>query len=153
MIPRAEFVPNDTDVTDLVKRIDAASKIVIMAGAEARGTADLLSALSDRLKAPLIHSVRGKEILPYSDQRWMGGIGMIGTKPVYQAVQDWHDLFLMVGTDYPYSNFLPQKPVVVQIDERAEVAGRRAPIRFGRRRFGTVRHSSWCSIGSRPKRR
>ena len=130
LIPRAEVVPNEVDVAALVKRIDAASKIVIMAGAGARGTAELLCALSDRLKAPLIHSVRGKEILPYNDPRWMGGIGMIGTKPVYHAVQDC-DLFLMVGTDYPYSNFLPQKPVVVQIDERAEVLGRRAPTVLG----------------------
>jgi pyruvate dehydrogenase (quinone) len=128
--PRAEIVPNEAGVADLVKRIDVASRIVIMAGAGARGTAELLRALSDRLKAPLIHSVRGKEILSYNDSRWMGGLGMIGTKPVYHAVQDC-DLLLMVGTDYPYSNFLPQKPTVVQIDERAEVLGRRAPTELG----------------------
>jgi pyruvate dehydrogenase (quinone) len=40
----------------------------------------------DRLKAPLIHSVKGKDIMPYDDARWMGGIGMIGTKAVYNAV-------------------------------------------------------------------
>jgi pyruvate dehydrogenase (quinone) len=41
---------------------------------------------SDRLKAPLIHSVKGKDIMPYDDPRWMGGIGMIGTKADYHAV-------------------------------------------------------------------
>jgi len=128
--PRTEIIPNDADVAALVKHIDAASKIVIMAGAGARGTGDLLAALSDRLGAPLIHSLRGKETLPYDDPRWMGGIGMIGTKPNYQAAQEC-DLFLMVGTDYPYSVFLPQKPVVVQIDDRPEVLGRRAPTVLG----------------------
>ena len=49
------------------------------------GAADELRALSDRLKAPLIHSVKGKDIMPYDDPRWMGGIGMIGTKADYNA--------------------------------------------------------------------
>jgi pyruvate dehydrogenase (quinone) len=60
----------------------------------------------------------------------MGGIGMIGTKPVYNAVMEC-DLFLMVGTDYPYSEFLPSKKVVMQIDERPQVLGRRAPTVLG----------------------
>jgi thiamine pyrophosphate-dependent acetolactate synthase large subunit-like protein len=55
---------------------------------------------------------------------------MIGTKPVYQAVQHC-DLLLMVGTDYPYSNFLPTKVQVIQIDERPQVLGRRAPTALG----------------------
>ena len=60
-----------------------------------------LRALSDRLKAPLIHSVKGKDIMPYDDPHWMGGIGMIGTKAVYNAVHAlrsaadaWHRLSL-----------------------------------------------------------
>ena len=59
--------------------------------------------------------------MPYDDPHWMGGIGMIGTKAVYNAVMT-SDLFLMLGTDYPYSEFLPHKGVVVQIDERARSA-------------------------------
>jgi thiamine pyrophosphate-dependent acetolactate synthase large subunit-like protein len=101
-----------------------------MCGAGCRGAADLLRALSDRLKAPLVHSVRGKELMAYDDPRWMGGLGMIGTKAVYNAVQTC-DLLLMVGTDYPYSNFLPAKGNVIQIDERAQVLGRRAPTALG----------------------
>jgi pyruvate dehydrogenase (quinone) len=128
--PRSEISPNETDVADMVRRIDAAGSVVIMCGAGCRGTADLLRALSDRLKAPLIHSVRGKEIMAYDDPCWMGGLGMIGTKPVYRAAQHC-DLLLMVGTDYPYSNFLPDKGTVIQVDERAQVLGRRAPTVLG----------------------
>jgi pyruvate dehydrogenase (quinone) len=101
-----------------------------MCGAGCRGTADLLRALSDRLKAPLIHSVRGKELMAYDDPRWMGGLGMIGTKPVYNAAMHC-DLLLMVGTDYPYSNFLPTSGKVVQIDVRPQALGRRAPTVLG----------------------
>src|ERR1700747_3655207 len=94
--------------------------------------------LSDRLKAPLIHSVKGQDIIPYDYQRGMCGIGMIGTKADYHAVMHC-DLFLMLGTDYPYSEFLPRKGAVIQVDERARVIGRRAPTELGV--IGSVRQT------------
>ena len=128
--PRSEFPAAAADIDDMAQRIDRAGSVVIMCGAGCRDAADLLRALSDRLKAPLIHSVLGKELMAYDDPRWMGGLGMIGTKPVYRAVQHC-DLLLMVGTDYPYSNFLPTRTTVIQIDRRPQVLGRRAPTVLG----------------------
>lgn len=128
--PRSEFAASAEDVARVASRINAAGNILIMCGNGCHGAAAELQALSDRLKAPLIHSVKGQDIMPYDDPHWMGGIGFIGSKPVYNAVMG-ADLLLMVGTDYPYSNFLPNRPVVVQIDERPEVLGRRAPTALG----------------------
>ncbi len=128
--PRPEIAPNPEDVARMASRIDAAGSILILCGVGCHGAAAELRALSDRLKAPLIHSVKGQDIMAYDDPRWMGGIGMIGSKPVYNAVMS-AELLLMVGADYPYSNFLPSKPVVVQIDERPEALGRRAPTVLG----------------------
>jgi thiamine pyrophosphate-dependent acetolactate synthase large subunit-like protein len=128
--PKSEFAAEADDVARIVQQIDRAGSVVIMCGAGCRGAADLLRALSDRLKAPLVHTFRGKELMPYDDPRWMGGLGMIGTKAAYHAVQNC-DLLLMVGTDYPYSNFLPTKNTVIQIDERPQVLGRRAPTALG----------------------
>jgi pyruvate dehydrogenase (quinone) len=128
--PRPEIVPNEPDIAQMAERIDAVANVVIMCGAGCRGAAEPLRALSDRLKAPMVHSVRGKEILAYDDPRWMGGLGTIGTKAVYNAVQHC-DLLLMIGTDYPYSNFLPAKGNVIQIDERPRVLGRRTPTVLG----------------------
>jgi pyruvate dehydrogenase (quinone) len=128
--PRPEIAASAEDVARIASRIDAARSVLIMCGSGCHGAAAELQALSDRLKAPLIHSVKGKDIMPYDDPHWMGGIGFIGSKPVYNAVMR-ADLLLMVGTDYPYSNFLPDRPVVVQIDERPEVLGRRAPTALG----------------------
>src|ERR1700724_1662126 len=128
--PRSEFTASESDVAEIARRIDKAGSVVIMCGAGCRGAADLLRALSDRLKAPLIHTFRGKELMAYDDPRWMGGLGMIGTKAVYHAVQNC-ELLLMIGTDYPYSNFLPSKGAVIQIDERPQVLGRRAPTALG----------------------
>ena len=130
LVPRGEILPNDAAVFEAALRIDEAESVVIMCGHGALGTAELLRALSDKLKAPLVHSVRGKEIMAFDDPRWMGGLGMIGTKPVYDAVHDC-DLLVMVGTDYPYSNFLPTKEHVIQIDERAQALGRRTPTALG----------------------
>jgi pyruvate dehydrogenase (quinone) len=128
--PRPEIVASEADIAEMARRVDEAGSIVIMCGAGCHGAAEELRALSDRLKAPLIHSVKGKDIMPYDDPRWMGGIGMIGTKADYHAVMHC-DLFVMLGTDYPYSEFLPRESVVIQVDERARVLGRRTPTALG----------------------
>jgi pyruvate dehydrogenase (quinone) len=128
--PRPELAASAADVTEIARRIDAADSVLIMCGDGCHGAENELRALSDRLKAPLIHSVKGKDIMPYDDPRWMGGIGMIGTKAVYNAVMTC-DLLLMLGTDYPYSEFLPRKGSVIQVDDRARVLGRRAPTELG----------------------
>jgi pyruvate dehydrogenase (quinone) len=128
--PRPEIAASEADIAEIARRIDDAGRIVIMCGAGCHGAAEELRALSDRLKAPLIHSVKGKDIMPYDDPCWMGGIGMIGTKPVYHAARHC-DLFLMLGTDYPYSEFLPREGAVIQVDDRARAIGRRTPTELG----------------------
>jgi pyruvate dehydrogenase (quinone) len=142
--PRPEIVASEEDIAETARRIDEAGSIVIMCGAGCHGAADELRALSDRLKAPLIHSVKGKDIMPYDDPCWMGGIGMIGTKADYHAVMHC-DLFLMLGTDYPYSVFLPRNGAIIQIDERARVLGRRAPTKLGV--IGSVRPAVRSLLG------
>jgi thiamine pyrophosphate-dependent acetolactate synthase large subunit-like protein len=128
--PPPERAASEADIAEIARRIDQAGSVMIMCGAGCHGATEELRALSDRLKAPLNHSVKGKDIMPYDDPRWMGGIGMIGTKAVYNAIMQC-DLLLMVGTDYPFSDFLPSKGNVIQIDERAQALGRRAPTAFG----------------------
>lgn len=128
--PRGELAASAAEIAEVAGRIDAAGSVVVMCGAGCQGAAKELRALADRLKAPLIHSVKGQDIIAYDDPRWIGGIGMIGTKAVYTAMMSC-DLLLMLGTDYPYSEFLPQKGAVIQIDDRARVLGRRAPTALG----------------------
>ncbi len=128
--PRAEFAPSEADVADIARRLDAARSVVVLCGAGCHGAAEELRAFSDRLKAPLIHSVKAKDIMPYDDPHWMGGIGMIGTKADYNAVMHC-DLLLVLGSDYPFSEFLPSKGSVIQVDERPEALGRRTPTALG----------------------
>jgi pyruvate dehydrogenase (quinone) len=128
--PQPERAASDADIREIASHIDRAGNVVIMCGAGCQGAAEELRALSDRLKAPLIHSVKGKDIMAYDDPHWMGGIGMIGTKADYNAIMHC-DLLVMAGTDYPYSEFLPTKGAVIQIDERPQALGRRAPTALG----------------------
>lgn len=122
--PSPELTAHPEDIDKINHYIEQTNDIVIMYGAGCHGLADELRALSEKLKAPLIHSVKGKDILPYDDSHCIGGIGMIGTKPSYHAVMNC-GLLLMIGTDYPFSEFLPPKGTVIQIDERPEALGRR----------------------------
>jgi pyruvate dehydrogenase (quinone) len=87
--PRPELMASEDDIAEIARRIDQAGqrRDHVRRRMPWRRRSKL-RALSDRLKAPLIHSVKGKDIMPYDDPRWMGGIGMIGTKPVYNAIMD-----------------------------------------------------------------
>jgi pyruvate dehydrogenase (quinone) len=72
--PRPELAASAADVAEMARQIDAAANIVIMCGGGCQGAADELRGLSDRLKVPLIHSVKGKDIMSYNDTGWMSGI-------------------------------------------------------------------------------
>ena len=128
--PRPEVAPAPADIDAAAALIEKAETIAIFCGAGCRGAEAELAALSDQLRAPLLHSYRAKELFPYDDPRWMGGVGLIGGRPGVDAVAD-AELLLMLGTDYPYSEFLPAHGKVIQIDERPFVLGRRTPVALG----------------------
>ena len=128
--PRPEVAPAPEDIAGAAAMIDAAESIAIFCGAGCRGAEGELVQLAHRLKAPLMHTYRAQELLPYSDPRWIGGVGLIGGRAGVDAVND-ADLLVMLGTDYPYADFLPKHGRVIQIDERAFALGRRAPIALG----------------------
>jgi pyruvate dehydrogenase (quinone) len=128
--PRPEIAPAPADIEAAAAMIGEAASVAVFCGAGCRGAESELASLSDRLRAPLLHTYRAKELLPYDDPRWMGGVGLVGGKPGVDAVAD-AELLLMLGTDYPYSEFLPRHGRVVQIDERPVALGRRAPVALG----------------------
>jgi pyruvate dehydrogenase (quinone) len=128
--PRLDVAPSPADIAAAAAQIAEAESVAILCGAGCRGSESGLVALSDRLKAPLMHTYRAKELLPYDDPHWIGGVGLIGGKAGVDAVVE-ADLLIMLGTDYPYSEFLPTHGRVIQIDERAAALGRRAPVALG----------------------
>src|SRR5579871_5909871 len=142
--PPPERAADIAEIDELARRLETARKVVILCGAGCRGAADELRALSDRLKAPLVHSLKGKDIMAHDDPRWMGGLGVVGTKPVYNAVMRC-DLLFMVGTDYPFREFLPTEAAIIQLDDRPQALGRRAPTALGV--VGSVRPSLALLLG------
>jgi pyruvate dehydrogenase (quinone) len=127
---RPEMAPSPEDISSAAQLIAHAKTIAVFCGAGCRGAEAELVRLSDRLKAPLMHTYRGKDLMPYHDPHWIGGVGLIGGKPGVEALSA-ADLLLMLGTDYPYTDFLPKHGHVIQVDERAFALGRRTPVALG----------------------
>jgi pyruvate dehydrogenase (quinone) len=128
--PRQEVTPAEADIAAAAALIDKAGSIAIFAGNGCRGALPELAALADMLHAPVAHTFRAKDLAPFGDPRWIGGVGLIGGAPGVDALAD-ADLVLMLGSDYPYSEFLPKHGNVVQVDERAFALGRRTDIALG----------------------
>ncbi len=128
--PRPEVAPSPGDIAAAARLIEEAKSVAVLCGAGCRGSEAELIELSDRLKAPLMHTYRAQDMLPFDDPRWSGGVGLIGGRAGLDAVKG-AELLLMLGTDYPYGEWLPQGGNVIQIDERAFVLGRRAKVKLG----------------------
>jgi len=125
--PRPEFLAADADLDAAARIINDSESVVIFVGFGARGAKAEVAALAQKLNAPIVHTYRALDVFPFDDPQVIGGLGLIGSKAGYDAIHSC-DVLIMIGTDYPYSNFLPQKAKVIQIDERAAVIGRRLPV-------------------------
>ena len=125
--PRPDFAPQDSDLDAAAKLIDDAKSVVLFVGNGARGAKSQIAALAKKLHAPIVHTYRALDVFPFEDEHVIGGLGLIGSRAGYDAIHAC-DVMVMIGSDYPYVEFLPQKTRVVQIDERANVIGRRLPV-------------------------
>jgi pyruvate dehydrogenase (quinone) len=107
-------------------------RITILCGSGCQGAHDELIALGERLKAPMVHALRGKEHVEWDNPYDVGMTGLIGFSSGYYAMRDC-DVLLMLGTDFPYRQFYPEGHGVriAQVDLRAENIGRRVPVDLG----------------------
>ncbi|OYX87153.1 MAG: pyruvate oxidase [Rhizobiales bacterium 17-65-6] len=119
-----QVTPPDAEVEKLSALIDGAQRITLLCGAGCAGAHDEVVALAAALKAPIVHTLRGKEHVEHDNPYDVGMTGFIGFPSGYHAMRE-ADLLLMVGTDFPYRQFYPTEAKVAQIDIRAENLGRR----------------------------
>src|SRR6202021_1238865 len=128
-IPRPPvFRPSDTDLNQLVKMIDDAKTVTIFGGDGCRDARPEVLELATRLKAPVGYSFRGKQWLEHDNPNAVGMTGLLGYGGAYKAIHD-ADLVLLLGTDFPFSEFLPGDDVKkVQIDRNAKHIGRRTGV-------------------------
>ncbi|MGF0175208.1 ubiquinone-dependent pyruvate dehydrogenase [Streptomyces sp. Marseille-Q5077] len=119
--------PDDAALARAAQVLNAADRVTILAGAGCQGAHDEAVALAEALKAPMVHSLRGKEFLEYDNPYDVGLTGLIGYSSGYRAMEHC-DALLMLGTDFPYRSFYPRRASVVQVDVRGEHIGRRTPV-------------------------
>ncbi len=123
---RGILQPDPRSVDALVAAIDAADKVAMFVGAGARGAHDEIVALAEKLKAPVGHSLRGKDVIQFDNPYDVGMTGLLGYGAAAEGLKD-ADLLLMIGTDFPYDQFLPDTKTA-QIDHKAEHLGRRTNV-------------------------
>jgi pyruvate dehydrogenase (quinone) len=123
--------PADAEMRRLAEMIDKADTVTIFGGAGCRDAHDDVVTLAQKLQAPVGYSFRGKHYLEYENPNAVGMTGLIGFGGAYAAMHD-ADLLLLLGTDFPYKEFLPTKDVVkVQIDRNPARLGRRTKLDLG----------------------
>ncbi|WP_338603214.1 pyruvate oxidase [Sulfolobus tengchongensis] len=119
--PKVEYHIDFSKAKELVKESE---RPVILIGGGAKGTSEKLNKFSEKIGAPVIYALNGKGILPDLDPKVMGGIGLLGTKPSIEAM-DKTDLLIMLGTSFPYVNFLSEDAKVIQVDIESSNIGKR----------------------------
>ncbi|GGF04613.1 pyruvate dehydrogenase [Aliidongia dinghuensis] len=122
--------PAQAEIDRLAQLLNGASRATILCGAGCAGAHDEVVALAQLLKAPVVHALRGKEFVEHDNPYDVGMTGFIGFASGYLAMKDC-DLLVMLGTDFPYRQFYPERARVVQIDLRAEALGNRCPLELG----------------------
>ncbi|WP_016951982.1 thiamine pyrophosphate-dependent enzyme [Anabaena sp. PCC 7108] len=125
-------LPGEHDLLRAVDILNAGKKIVIFAGRGALKATDELEQLAQKLGAPIIKAMLGKAAVPDFSPYTTGGIGLTGTKPSQDAMEDCDTLF-MVGTSFPYMEFLPKPGQArgIQIDIEPLKIGLRYPVEVG----------------------
>jgi pyruvate dehydrogenase (quinone) len=128
----AETIPSHSLIEKAASVLNAGSRIVILVGQGALGSGDEVVAVAEKLDAPVVKALLGKAVIPDDNQYSLGGLGLLGTTPSSDAMSE-ADTLLMVGTSFPYIEYLPKPGQArgIQIDIKAEKIGLRYPVEIG----------------------
>jgi pyruvate dehydrogenase (quinone) len=125
-------IPCDEDIVRGADLLNAGRKTVILAGRGALGAGDLLENAADLLAAPIVKPLLGKAVVPDDSPFTTGGVGLLGTRPSQDALEQC-DTLLLAGTSFPYIEFFPKpgQARAVQIDLDPVRVGLRYPVEVG----------------------
>jgi pyruvate dehydrogenase (quinone) len=137
IVPTAPILrPNASDVGQLASFLNGASRVTLFCGAGCAGAHAEIIELARKLKAPIVHAFRGKEFVEYDNPYDVGMTGLVGFASGYAAMKNC-DALLLLGTDFPYRAFYPERAKIAQIDVRPEALGNRCSLDLGL--LGTVK--------------
>jgi pyruvate dehydrogenase (quinone) len=125
----ARLLQSEADLSRAAELLNGARKPCILAGRGALDAGGVLAAVAERLGAPVAKPLLGKGALPADNPYCMGGIGLLGTKPSQEALEDC-DALLIVGSAFPYIEYYPKpgEAQIVQIELDPERIGLRCPV-------------------------
>ena len=128
---QAKIIPAQKDLQELASIINSHEKVMLFCGHGCRYAVDEVMQLAQILNSPLGYSFRGKIFFEHKDNPYSVGLnGLLGSKAGFEAMHQ-ADVLLMLGTDFPYSEFLPEKCTIIQIDTKPEKLGRKAKVDYG----------------------
>jgi pyruvate dehydrogenase (quinone) len=127
--PRGRVVPDSAQVEALAGALNRAGTVTLFVGAGVRDAHAEVMQIAGKLLAPVGHALGGKEWIQYDNPYDVGMSGLLGYGACYEATHE-ADLLLLLGTDFPYDNFLPDRSVA-QVDHDPTKLGRRVPIAVG----------------------
>ena len=122
--------PSDEDLDKLADVLNHARRVTILGGAGCAGAHRELMEVAGKLRAPIVHALRGKEFIEYDNPFDVGMTGLLGFSSGYYAMMNC-DVLLMIGTDFPYRQFYPEDAIIIQLDVRGEQLGRRVKLDYG----------------------
>jgi pyruvate dehydrogenase (quinone) len=123
------LLPSAEEIERAARVLNEGEKVAILVGAGAVGAADEIAEIADRLGAGVAKALLGRSVVSDDLPFVTGAIGLLGTKPSWDMMQDC-DTLLVVGSSFPYSEFLPKEGSArgVQIDIDARMIGIRFPM-------------------------
>jgi pyruvate dehydrogenase (quinone) len=129
-IARPTLTPPDANLDRAAALINTASTVTMLVGMGARDARREALAFAGHVQAPMVLTLKGKEGLEHDNPYQIGQSGLIGN-PASREAFDAADVLVMVGTDFPYPQWLPAGTPTIQIDIRGEHIGRRTPVDVG----------------------
>ena len=120
-------LPRDQDLKRAADILNEGNRVVMLVGVGALGAREELLTAADLLASPIIKTLPAKAAVPDDHPLNIGGLGLLGTKPAEEAM-DSCDALVMVGTNFPYTAYLPVDRPVVQIDLDPTRVGARIPV-------------------------
>jgi pyruvate dehydrogenase (quinone) len=125
-----EVSPSADEIEQLATLLNQSDAITILGGAGCAGAHGELMQLAGKLKSPIVSALRGREYIQYENPYDVGLTGLIGFSSGYHAIKE-ADALLMLGTDFPYTQFYPENATIIQVDRRGENLGRRTRLDLG----------------------
>jgi pyruvate dehydrogenase (quinone) len=122
--------PEEDQLQSLAELLNRSTRVTLFCGAGCAGAHGEVINLAQKLKSPIVHSLRGKEHIEYDNPFDVGMTGLVGFASGYWAMKKC-DALLMLGTDFPYRQFFPERATVAQIDLRPAALGNRCPLDLG----------------------